>query len=134
MSATGRKRTPHVLHYPLPSRGGSPLSQTVNPDAHKASGPIDLKADGVFAMPAVQPALSYKHSGAGCSHRSTSFIAKACMAPSKAMVLGQLGEIIGTYLAFTQDNELMLEYAGTIDVPENFRDLSVQIVVQGSAP
>jgi hypothetical protein len=56
------------------------------------------------------------------------------MAPSKAMVLGQLGEIIGTYLAFTQDNELMLEYAGTIDVPENFRDLSVQIVVQGSAP
>jgi len=50
------------------------------------------------------------------------------------MVPGQLGEITGGYRAFVQDNELMLEYADTTDVPENFRDFSFQIVVQGTAP
>ena len=79
--------------------------------------------------------VSYNHSGVGyfliVSHH---LLPRARTVLSKPMVLGQVGEVTGSYLAFVQDNELMLEYAGTTDVPENFRDLSVQVVVQDSAP
>jgi hypothetical protein len=41
--------------------------------------------------------------------------------------------ITGSYLAFMQDNELTLEYAGTTDIPANILDLPVKVVAQGTA-
>jgi hypothetical protein len=49
------------------------------------------------------------------------------------IVVGEVGDVTGSYLAFVQDNELMLEYAATTDVPENFRDLPVRVELQGGA-
>jgi len=78
--------------------------------------------------------VSYNHSGVGyfltVRHH---LLPKARMVLNEPMVLGQVAEVVGSYLALLQDNELMLEYAGTTDVPENFRDLPVQVVVQGAA-
>jgi len=78
--------------------------------------------------------VSYNHSGVGyfltVRHR---LLPKARAVLSQPMVLGQVGEVVGSYLAFVQDNELMLEYAGTTDVPENVRDLPVTVVVQSAA-
>jgi hypothetical protein len=78
--------------------------------------------------------VSYNHSGVGyfltVRHH---LLPKARTVLSHPMVLGQVGEVVGSYLAFVQDNELMLEYAGTTDVPENVRDLPVQVVAQSTA-
>jgi hypothetical protein len=78
--------------------------------------------------------VSYDHSGVGyfltVRHH---LLPKARTVLSEPLVLGQVGKVVGSYLAFVQDNELMLEYAGTTDVPENVRDLPVQVVAQSSA-
>jgi hypothetical protein len=52
---------------------------------------------------------------------------------SQPIVVGEVGDVTGSYLAFIQDNEIMLEYAATTDVPENFRDLPVRVELQGGA-
>ncbi|MEO7431663.1 MAG: hypothetical protein ABIR62_06490 [Dokdonella sp.] len=78
--------------------------------------------------------VSYSHSGVGyfltVRHH---LLPNARMVLSKPVVLGQVGEVAGSYLAFVENTELMLEYAGTTDVPENFRDLSVQVAAHSSA-
>jgi hypothetical protein len=47
----------------------------------------------------------------------------------KPTVLGRAGEVVGGYLVFIQDGELMLECysAGAIDLPPDFRDRDVQV-------
>ena len=52
---------------------------------------------------------------------------------SQPIVVGSVGEVSGTYLAFLGQSELMLEYAGTTDVPSNIRDLPVQVQVHANA-
>jgi hypothetical protein len=78
--------------------------------------------------------VSFYHSGVGyfltVRHH---LLPKARAVLSQPMVLGQVGEVAGSYLVFVQDNELMLEYAGTTDVPESVRDLPVKVVAQGAA-
>jgi len=78
--------------------------------------------------------VSYEHSGVGyfltVQHP---MLPKARVVLSTPMVLGRVGEIDGSYLAFVENNELMLEYAGTTEVPANIRDLLVQVEVQASA-
>ena len=78
--------------------------------------------------------VSYDHSGVGyfltVRHN---LLPKVRMVLSQLMVLGQVGEVAGSYLVFVQDNELMLEYVGTSDVPENFLDLPIQVAAQGTA-
>ena len=52
---------------------------------------------------------------------------------SQPIVVGEVGDVTGSHLAFIQDNKIMLEYAATTDVPENFRDLPVRVELQGGA-
>jgi hypothetical protein len=78
--------------------------------------------------------VSYSHSGVGyfltVRHH---LLPKPRKVLSEPIVLGQAGAVVGSYLVFLQDNELMLEYAGTTAVPEDFRDLPVLVVAQGAA-
>lgn len=78
--------------------------------------------------------VSYTHSGVGyfltVRHH---LLPKARAVFHEPLIIGSVGEVAGTYLAFVQDNALTLEYAGFSDVPANFRDLPVQIAVRGRA-
>lgn len=78
--------------------------------------------------------VSYHYSGAGYFVTvRNSLLPTASAVLSQPIVVGELGEVTGSYLAFVQNNELMLEYAATTDVPENFRDLPVRVKLQGTA-
>lgn len=78
--------------------------------------------------------VSYRYSGVGyfvtVRHH---LLPTARVVLSQPIVVGEVGDVTGSYLAFIQNNELMLEYAATTDVPENFRDLSVRVELQGGA-
>jgi len=78
--------------------------------------------------------VSYSYSGVGyfltVRHH---LLPTTRMVLHQPIVVGEVGDVTGSYLAFIQDNELMLEYAATTDVPENFRDLPVRVEPQGSA-
>jgi hypothetical protein len=78
--------------------------------------------------------VSYSHSGVGyfltVRHH---LLPKPRKVLSEPIVLGQAGTVVGSYLVFLQDNQLMLEYASTTAVPEDFRDLPVLVVAQGAA-
>jgi hypothetical protein len=78
--------------------------------------------------------VSYTYSGVGyfltVRHH---LLPKARVVLSYPIVVGEVGDVTGSYLAFIQDSEVMLEYAATTDVPENFRDLPVRVELQGGA-
>jgi hypothetical protein len=78
--------------------------------------------------------VSYRYSGVGyfvtVRHH---LLPTARVVLSQPVVVGEVGAVTGSYLAFIQNNELMLEYAATTDVPENFRDLPVRVELQGGA-
>lgn len=78
--------------------------------------------------------VSYSYSGVGyfltVRH---ALLSEARIVLSKPIIVGEVDEVTGTYLVFIKDNELMLEYAATTDVPENFRDLAVRVEPQGGA-
>jgi hypothetical protein len=78
--------------------------------------------------------VSYDHSGVGyfltVRHH---LLPSARIVLHEPIVLGRVGEVFGSYLAFVEHNELVLEYAGFTDVPDNFRDLNVQVEVQVNA-
>jgi hypothetical protein len=78
--------------------------------------------------------VGFKHSGVGyfltVRHPR---LPKAQLVLSQPIVVGSVGEVCGSYLAFLGQNELVLEYAGVTDVPSNIRDLHVQVQVQASA-
>jgi hypothetical protein len=78
--------------------------------------------------------VSYKYSGVGyfltVRHH---LLPTTRVVLDQPIVVGEVGDVTGSYLAFVQDNELMLEYAATTDVPENFRDLPVRVELQGGA-
>jgi hypothetical protein len=78
--------------------------------------------------------VSYNHSGSGyflTVHHP--LLPKVRIVLSEPILLGRVGEVIGTYLAFVENSELVLEYAGFTDVPANIRELHVHIQVQPSA-
>lgn len=78
--------------------------------------------------------VSFNHSGVGyfltVRHH---LLPKARVVLCQPVVLGQVGEVVGSFLAFAQDNELTLEYAGTSDIPANVRDLPVKVVARSTA-
>jgi len=78
--------------------------------------------------------VSYDHSGVGyfLTVRHP-LLPTGRIVLHEPMVLGRAGDIFGSYLAFVEHNELMLEYAGFTDVPQNFRDLDVQVEVKANA-
>ena len=108
--------------------------RTFEVDALRLLGNATLGSDVVETVCRDAEFVSYKHTNVGyfltVRHN---LLPKARTVLSEPIVLGQVGDIDGSYLAFVQDNELILEYAGTTDVPENFRDLPVRVVVQDGA-
>jgi hypothetical protein len=78
--------------------------------------------------------VSYRYSGVGyfvtVRHH---LLPTARVVISQPIVVGEVDDVTGSFLAFIQDNKLMLEYAATTDVPENFRDLPVQVKLQDGA-
>jgi len=103
-------------------------------EALRLLGTATLGAAVVEAVTRDATFVSYEHSGVGyfLTVRHP-MLPKARIVLSTPMVLGRAGEVDGSYLAFVENNELMLEYAGITDVPANFRDLLVQVGVQASA-
>ncbi|MEO7432228.1 MAG: hypothetical protein ABIR62_09405 [Dokdonella sp.] len=78
--------------------------------------------------------VSYDYSGVGyCLTVRHHHLPSTRIVLHEPMVLGRVGEMLGSYLAFVEHHELMLEYAGFADVPDNIRDLDVQVEVQANA-
>ena len=103
-------------------------------EAIKLLGTDTLGEDVVSAVILDATFVGFKHSGVGyfltIRHPSLP-IARHIL--SKPIVVGSIGQVCGSYLAFVERNELVLEYAGTTDVPSNIRDLHVQIQVAAGA-
>jgi hypothetical protein len=97
-------------------------------------GDATLGAVAVEAVCRDAEFVSYKYSGVGyfltVRHH---LLPTTRVVLDQPIVVGEVGDVTGSYLAFVQDNELMLEYAATTDVPENFRDLPVRVELQGGA-
>jgi hypothetical protein len=98
-----------ALHYLVDSVLGAEKTQTIARNAQLVS--YEYSGCGYF--------LTVKHD----------LLPKERVVCDAAIVVARAGEVEGRYIAFLEDGELTLECysAGTVDVPEGFRDLHVEI-------
>jgi hypothetical protein len=102
-------------------------------EALRLLGAASLGDEVVSAVIRDAEFVGLKHSGVGyfLTVRHP-LLPSARLVLSQPIVVGSVGGVSGSYLAFIGQNELMLEYAGTTDVPSNFRDLPVQVQVHAN--
>ena len=103
-------------------------------EALKLIGSAALGSDLVDAVIRDAEFVSFDWSSAGyfltVSH---TLLPKQRMVLDQPIVEASTNEASGTYLAFIENNQLLLEFAAFTEIPENFRDLEVRIDVQRTA-